>query len=208
MTLWDISPALHPGLATWPGDTAYAEERTWHLDETCPVNVSRITLSTHTGAHADAPLHYDPSGEAVGAADLSPYLGRCRVIDARAAGALVTPDLVEPHVEAGIGRYLFRTCERSQPESWDPAFTAVAPETVRLIGETGGKLIGIDTPSMDPQDSKTMDAHKMIRRYRMAILEGLVLDQVPTGDYELIALPLKLRDADAAPVRAVLRSLP
>ena len=81
MELWDISPPIRPGIPVWPGDTQYAEERTWHLDATCPVNVSKFTMSTHTGAHADAPLHYDAAGVPDGAVDLRPYLGPCRVVD-------------------------------------------------------------------------------------------------------------------------------
>ena len=208
MTIRDISPALHAGIATWPGDTPFAEERTWHLDETCPVNVSKITLSTHTGAHADAPLHYDADGEPIGAVDLDSYLGPCRLVDATKAGPLVTPDIVAPHLEDVPPRVLFRTLRQSTPDKWNEAFTAVDAATIDLLAGTGCRLIGIDTPSMDPQNSKTLDAHKAIRRHRMAILEGLLLDGVPPGDYELIALPLKLKNADAAPVRAILRDLP
>ena len=83
----------------------------------------------------------------------------------------------------------------------------MAPETVDLLAKSGVRLIGIDTPSLDPQESKTMDAHQRIRAHRMAILEGLVLDAIAPGDYELIALPLRLATLDASPVRAVLRPL-
>ncbi len=102
---------------------------------------------------------------------------------------------------------LLRTMRHSVADRWDENFTAVAPETIELIAESGGLLVGIDSPSIDPQNSKSLDAHNMVRRHRMAILEGLVLADIPTGDYELIALPLKLANADAAPVRAILRGL-
>lgn len=208
MTLWDISPPLRPGIPVWPGDTAYEEVRTWHLGPGCPVNVSRVTLSTHTGAHADAPLHYDAAGAPVGGLDLRRYLGPCRVVDARGAGPLVEPRHVEPALAPAIARVLLRTYERAPRERWDPAFTALAPATAELLARRGVLLIGIDTPSLDTQDSKTMDAHKAVLRHGLSILEGLVLDEVEPGDYELIALPLALAGLDAAPVRAVLRSLP
>ncbi len=105
-------------------------------------------------------------------------------------------------------RVLLRTYEHAPTTTWDSAFCAVAPETIDLLAAHGVKLIGIDTPSLDPQDSKTMDAHHRIRAHRMAILEGIVLDAVAPGDYELIALPLKFATLDASPVRAVLRALP
>ena len=88
--LWDISQPIRPGVPTWPGDTVYQAERTWALEGECPVNVSRITLSTHTGAHADAPLHYDAGGAAIDRVDLGRYLGPCRVIHAIGKGPLET----------------------------------------------------------------------------------------------------------------------
>jgi|SRR5208282_2890878 len=208
MRVWDISPPIRPGIPVWPGDTAYEETRTWHLDATCPVNVAKFTMSTHTGAHADAPLHYDAAGEPVGAVSLEPYLGPCRVIDLSGIRPVVRPDHVEPHLKGALPRLLIRTYEKAPRERWDPGFPAIAAETIALCAARGVRLIGVDTPSLDPQASKTMDAHKAVRRAGMAILEGLVLDEVPPGDYELIALPLKLANLDAAPVRAILRSLP
>ena len=207
MRLWDISPPLRPGIPVWPGDTPYEETRTWHLTEACPVNVSRVTLSTHTGAHADAPLHYDAAGAPVGGLDLERYLGPCRVVHA-IGEALIEPEHVAGHLGAGVTRLLVRTYEKAPIDHWDPNFAAVAPETIDLLAARGIGLVGIDTPSLDPQDSKTMTAHRAVRRHALSILEGLVLDAVAPGDYELIALPLFLAGLDAAPVRAVLREMP
>jgi arylformamidase len=210
--LRDISPPLRPGLAVWPGDTPFAQERSWTMGPGCPVNVSRITLSTHTGAHADAPLHYSADGAPAGALPLDRYLGPCRVIDVRAARGLVEPCHVAAHLAAELGltppRILLRTYDRVPLDHWDPDFTAVAPATIDLLAARGVVLIGIDTPSLDPAESKTLDAHRRIARHGMSILEGLMLDAVPPGDYELIALPLRLAELDAAPVRAILRDLP
>ncbi len=209
MTLWDISPAIRPGMPVWPGDTEFEEIRTWHLDASCPVNVSRFAMSTHTGSHADAPLHYDPAGPSAGAMGLEPYLGPCRVIDLsrEPVRPAVRPEHLRKRCEGAPPRILLRTYAQAPLDAWDGDFAAVAPETIAWLAARGAVLIGTDTPSLDPEQSKTMDAHKAVRRARMAILEGLVLDAVPAGDYELIALPLKLANLDAAPVRAVLRSL-
>jgi arylformamidase len=212
--IWDISPAIDTATPVWPGDTRVGIERVWKMEAGSPVNVGRVTLSPHTGAHADAPLHYDAAGAAIGAVPLEPYLGRCRVIHCLGAAPLVTPEHIAPYLDHranGAGdlppRVLIRTYERAPLAHWDSAFCAVAPATLDLLAERGVTLIGIDTPSLDPQDSKTMDAHQRVRAHRMAILEGLVLDAVPPGDYELIALPLKFATLDASPVRAVLRAL-
>ena len=207
MKIWDISAIMRPGMPVWPGDTPYEELRTWHLSPGCPVNVSRFTLSTHTATHADAPLHYDIEGTAIGNVSLEPYLGPCRVIDARNAGRVIAPKHFEDALNGTPPRVLFRTYERAPQEKWDANFTTVAENSIALLAKHGVKLVGIDTPSLDPQDSKTMDAHQVIRSNRMAILEGLVLDEIEPGDYELIALPLKLANLDASPVRAILRQL-
>jgi arylformamidase len=204
--LWDISPPLGPGFPVWPGDTPYEESRVWTIGPGCPVNVSRVTMSTHTGSHADAPLHYDPEGKPIGGLDLDTYLGPCLVLDATGRHPLVTPEVVAPFLGARPERVLLKTCAR-RPDAWNPDFTAVHPEAVDLLAASGCRLVGIDTPSLDPQESKTMDAHHRVRVHGLAIIEGLVLDRVAPGAYELIALPLNLAGLDAAPVRAVLREL-
>ena len=208
MTLLDISPPIDTATPVWPGDTPVGIERVWRMEAGSPVNVARLTLSPHTGAHADAPLHYDERGAPIGEVALDTYIGACRVVHCIGASPLVTPEHVAAHLADCPPRVLLRTYTNAPLDAWDSAFAAVAPETIDLLAEKGVKLIGIDTPSLDPQDSKTMDAHKRIRAHGMAILEGLVLDAVAPGDYELIALPLKFSTLDASPVRAVLRPLP
>ncbi|MEM6476416.1 MAG: arylformamidase [Pseudomonadota bacterium] len=204
--IWDISQKLRPGLPVWPGDTAFQQSRTWQMEEGSPVNVSALALSTHTGAHADAPLHYDPDAPDMASVGLVPYLGECLVVDARGVGPLIeVADL--PHLHSA-DRVLFRTFETFPHEAWDPDTTAIAPATIEWLAVQGVKLVGIDGPSIDPQTSKTMDAHKAVLKHDMRVLEGLVLDDVPEGRYELIALPLPIVGGDASPVRAILRELP
>jgi arylformamidase len=205
--IWDISPPVAPGSPVFPGDTPYAQEWSATLAPGCPVNVSRITLSPHVGAHADAPLHYDPEGAAIGAVGLDPYLGVCRVIHAIGKGSLVEWAHLEHAVRDIPARVLVRTYERMPADRWDAQLAAYAPATIERLAALGVQLVGIDTASIDPAESKTLDSHQVIRRLGLRVLENLVLDDVPEGDYELIALPLKLMTADASPVRAVLREL-
>jgi arylformamidase len=205
--LWDITPPVSTRTPVWPGDTAFQQEPAWQIGEHCPVNVGRITLSPHTGAHADAPLHYAADGAPIGAVELEAYLGPCRVVHCIGAAPAVQPAQIVHALDGVPPRVLLRTYANAPTSSWDPAFCAVAADTIALLARHGVLLIGIDTPSLDPQESKTMDAHRAVREHGMAILEGLVLDDVPAGDYELIALPLKFAELDASPVRAVLRSL-
>lgn len=206
--LYDITQALGPDTPMWPGDTPFGAARTWSYGAGCPVNVSRFEASTHAGTHADAPLHYDPEGTSIEGVELTPYVGVARLIDLRGCGPVVTPDMVAPALATPCARLLVRTYNRFPHDRWEPAFTTVAAETIALLAANGVVLIGIDSPSLDPQESKTMDAHLAVKAADMAILEGLVLDDVPAGDYELVALPLKLAGLDAAPVRAILRDLP
>ena len=206
--LWDISPPLHEGSPVFPGDARFTQRWAATIGPACPVNVSTLTLSPHTGAHADAPLHYDADGQAVGTLDLAPYLGPCRVIHAIGASPLIEWRHVAHGVDAGLpARVLVRTYERMPQAQWDDALAAYAPQTIERLADLGVTLVGIDTASIDPASSKTLDSHQVIRRRGLRVLENLVLDDVPEGDYELIALPLKLTTADASPVRAVLREL-
>jgi arylformamidase len=205
--LWDISPAIGPGSPVYPGDTPFALRWTWSIGHDCPVNVSELLMSPHTGAHTDAPLHYDAAGAAIADVPLDIYLGRCRVIHAIDAGPLVEPRHLDGALADVPGRVLIRTARHARIDAWDPDFAAIAPAAIDLLQAAGVRLIGVDTPSLDPANSKTLDSHQRVRAHGMAILEGIVLDDVPAGDYELIALPLKIRGGDASPVRAVLREL-
>lgn len=203
--IWDISPPLSASTPSFPGDTQYQQRWTAEIGPGCPVNVSAITMSPHLGSHADAPLHYGRGAPAIGAVDLDPFLGPCRVIHALDAGPLVTPAHLEHAAPDLPPRVIVRTFVKA-PTAWSPEFSAFAPETIGWLAARGVKLIGIDSQSVDPAASKTLDSHLQLLAHDMRVLENLVLDEVAAGDYELIALPLKLTDACASPVRAVLRA--
>ncbi len=206
--LWDISAPVHAHSPVFPGDTAYAQEWNAQISPSCPVNVATITLSPHVGTHADAPLHYDPEGASAGHVSLDAYIGPCRVIHAIGCGALIQWSDIAHAVNALPARVLVRTYPQMPVDRWDEHLTAFAPDTIERLAERGVQLIGIDTASIDPATSKALESHQVIRRRNMRVLENLVLDAVPEGDYELIALPLKFITADASPVRAILRELP
>jgi arylformamidase len=207
-TIWDISQTLRPGLPVWPGDTPFSIGRRWTLGDDSPVTVSRFETTVHAGTHADAPLHYSKTGQNAADVLLDAYVGPCRVVDARGAGEAITRTFVEVALVDPPPRVLFRTYAAFPHDEWIERFTAIAAEAIRTLAAKGVRLIGIDSPSLDPQDSKTMDAHLAVLAADMRVLEGLVLDDVPPGDYELIALPLKLAGLDASPVRAILRAPP
>ncbi len=208
--IWDISPPVQEGTPVFPGDTPYRQEWVATVSPGCPVNVSTLALSPHVGSHADAPLHYDNDGAAIGFVNLAPYLGTCRVIHAINCGPLIEWEHIAHALrttQAVPPRILVRTYEMMPVDHWDAELSAYTPATIERLAALGVVLIGIDTASIDPAESKTLDSHQAIRRLDMRVLENLVLDDVPEGDYELIALPLKLMTADASPVRAILREL-
>ncbi|MDF0606410.1 arylformamidase [Neisseriaceae bacterium TC5R-5] len=207
--LFDISPPLHSGLPVWPGDTPLVSELAWQLSADCPVNVARLTLSGHSGAHADAPGHFLSQGKGIGEVDLLPYLGPCRVVHCLRPGELISLSQLQEALQRQAGplppRLLIRSYQRFPLEVWDADFPGLDPLAIHWLAEQEVLLIGVDTASLDAMNSKTLDAHHAAANREMAILEQLWLDEVAEGDYELIALPLRLVELDASPVRAVLR---
>jgi arylformamidase len=205
MGLIDISPSLRVGMGVFPGDAVFRTAPTFTIGPGCPVNVAEIAMSTHCGAHADAPLHYDSNGASIDQLDLADFIGPARVIDARGKDALCRFDEIAAALDGAPPRLLFRLMDRIDPMVWPSGFRALAPDTVERLALRGIRLIGVDVPSVDPETSKELPSHMVCRAHDLRILENLVLADVAPGDYELIALPLKLSGLDAAPVRAVLR---
>lgn len=208
--LIDISPPVGPASPVYPGDAPYRRDWQSRIGPDCAINLSAITLSPHAGAHADAPLHYDAAGQSAGELDLEPFIGHCRVIHAIGCGPRVQwRDIAHalPADQTVPPRILIRTY-RLQPRQWDPELAGLEPELVERLAELGVRLIGIDSASVDPADSFALESHQALRRRGLRVLENLCLDAVKAGDYELIALPLKLIDCEASPVRAVLRPWP
>lgn len=210
MRIWDISEPLEPSTSTFPGDTPFSQEWVLRQESGGSCNVSTIRMSVHVGTHTDAPLHFDVAGADIAAVDLSLYLGRCRVVDVRGEGSppLVPATALTADVLRGAERILLRTRDRHDHRTWDEGFTAVGPAAARALAAAGVRLVGIDTPSMDHATSRELDGHHVLHEGGVAILENLDLTGVPAGDYELIALPLRIVGGDSSPVRAILRELP
>ena len=203
---WDISQTIRPSLPVWPGEPSFSMQRTAEITDDCPVNVSTMTLSTHAGTHADSPLHYYKDGMDSEQSPLEPYIGPCQVIDARhSVGNIKLNEILDIEIKAS--RVLFRTYNSFPHDHWSENFTAISTDVVKYLGSNNVVLIGTDTPSLDPQDSKTLNAHHAVKQFDMRILEGLVLDEIEDGVYELVALPLKIRSSDSSPVRAILREI-
>jgi arylformamidase len=205
--LYDATRSISNKLPNWPGDTPVEYGLTMSIRNGSSVNLGSISMSTHTGTHVDAPWHYLENGLRLDEVPLKTWIGICAVIDAREAQTL-TPDLLEGINLEGVTKVLFKT---GQPDVWTAfprEYTIVDPSLPEALCKHGIKLFGTDAPSVDHLTSKDLPGHKAFAAARVCILEGLALEHVPAGRYELICLPLKLERADGAPARVILRTLP
>lgn len=202
--IYDITPEMNPDLKVWPGDTPLSREVLLDMKNGHNFTLSTLRSTVHIGAHADAPNHYGLNSLDIGSRDLNYYVGKCQVISV----SVENYSRIYPHdvkVEIDAKRVLFKTLTFPDPYNFTNDFAALSPELIEFLHEHGVILVGIDTPSVDVFSSKDLPSHLAILKNDMAILEGIRLDDVSDGIYELIALPLKLKDFDASPVRAILR---
>jgi arylformamidase len=204
----DISPSLAPDLAVFPGDTPLSREVSRDTARGDTLTLSALRATVHLGAHADAPSHYGHGAPTMDQVDLARYIGPCRVLRVTASRGrrLAIADL-ENH-DVRTERLLIATGTYPDPSTFTPDFAGLEPVLVDWLHAHGVRLVGVDTPSVDDANDESLVAHRRFLANGMLILEGLRLDDVPPGDYELIALPLKLVGFDGSPVRAILRQLP
>ena len=224
--IYDISPPVMPKLAVWPGDTPLTREVLLDIDGGDNITLSTLRTTVHLGAHADGSSHYGKDAPAIHERGLDYYLGPCQVIriDIARATRITTEMFLDVAGQVSAGgeislaptaegpihltlRVLFATGTYPDPQNWNSDFAALSVELIDFLHDRGVITVGIDTPSIDLPDSKDLPAHKAVLRHDMAILEGLVLKDVPEGIYELMALPLPLVGFDASPVRAILRTI-
>ena len=206
MTFIDISPPIDSSIHVWPGDTPFMHSVNLDMNAGANITLSEIHTTVHVGAHADAPAHYVRDGMDIASRRLEFYIGRCVVlrVPVRRGERVIVEHLDGKVLSAP--RVLLRTGTFPDPRKWNNDFAYLSPALVEHLYQHGVMLVGIDTPSVDAFDSKVLEAHQAFARNDMAMLEGLVLDHVEEGEYELIAPPLRIRGADASPVRAVLRT--
>jgi arylformamidase len=203
MRILDISQPVTARTAVWPGDRPFALD--WTLSQAAgdSVNVAAVSLSVHTGTHIDGFRHVLQAG--AGAADmpLDAYVGPACVIDARGRAAL-DADLLDGVDADDTPRVLLRTRTDVDETRFPDDVAHLTPALAERLVRDGYRLVGTDAPSIDPLSSKTLDAHRILAAGKVANLENAVLTKVPPGRYILVALPLRVPDADSSPVRAVL----
>lgn len=200
----DISPIVSSKTAVYPQDTSFSRKIELSFSAGDNLELSSMTTSLHIGAHTDAPNHYKKDASGIDQRDLNLYFGPCQVIEVKAKrGERIRIEHLGG-VDIKTERVLLKTSSFPDPNQWNGDFNSYSPELVEFLCRKNVILIGIDTPSIDPADSKKLESHQIVAQNDMAILEGIVLESVSPGEYILCALPLKLKDCDASPVRAVL----
>jgi arylformamidase len=203
LRIHDISQPLGVATAVWPGDHPFELAWTLHQQHGDSVNLAALTLSAHTGTHVDAGFHVLGDGVKAGTLPLDRFVGPAVVVDATDVSTLDQRVLERFDVRTAK-RVLFRTRRSVDPAMFPTEFITPTPALAHELVKAGVVLVGTDAPSMDPFDSKSLDTHRVLLQAGVAIVENLVLSDVPAGRYTLIALPLKLTEADGSPVRAIL----
>ncbi|MEH7223996.1 arylformamidase [Bacillus sp. JJ1566] len=206
MKLIDISQPLNQTTQEWPNDHPFEFALSWSIEKASTVNVGKVTTSTHIGTHIDAPYHFDNDGKKVHELVIELYVGKARVIEISGKKEIGIEDL-QGFDLSGVKRLLIRTNSWKDRTKFPTSITSLKPEVASFLAGKGVQLVGVDTPSVDQLDSKDLLAHHHLHKNGIYILEGIVLDEVELGDYELIALPLSIEGADGSPVRAVLKNI-
>jgi arylformamidase len=206
--LYDITRTVTPSTHVWPGDASFSVTPVMRLANGASVNLTTLTMSAHTGTHVDAYYHYEKEGAHPAEMPLEAYIGRARVVTvAKHDGALLPEDFA--HVSlVGAERLLIHSWVSDLKDyEWPPDFPHLSIPLIDWLASLNTRLVGLDSPSVDAFNSTELMCHHALYRYKMVNIETLRLRGVPDGDYELIALPLKLDLACGSPVRAVLRPL-
>ena len=188
-------------MPSWPGDTPF--KRTAHA------NVSEVSTSLHIGTHIDAPCHYIQGGAGLETMPIAAGVGRARVIQIQDPEAIRIKELSGHTLEAGE-RVLFKTRNSAtlwKSDHFHTKYVSIAPETAHFLVEKGIKTVGIDYFSVGEYGPAGDETHRILLTAGIWIIEGLMLENVAPGDYELLCLPLKIVGSDGAPARAVLRKL-
>jgi arylformamidase len=202
----DISVPFDAGTPEWPGDTAFACGWAWQIASGASVNVSHLVMSPHVGTHADAPLHVRTGAAGADRLPLAPFLGRARVVDvSRVTGTISLADLREGGYTVETERLLLHTGRTVATGSFPATWPTLAPDAALTLARAGLKLLGVDAPSVDERESKTLAVHHALFDGGAYVLENLDLRGITPGEWELLALPMPMGAVDAAPVRALLR---
>ena len=210
MSDWiDISVPLRNGMVTWPGDAPFERTSTLAIANGDPCNLSQLSTTAHIGTHMDAPRHYLDGAAGIETMPIAASIGRARVIEIQDPEVIRTSEL-EPHHLAKGERVLFKTQNSGRcwkTDHFQKKYIYIVPETALYLAECGVQTVGVDYLSVGGFESGGPETHRILLQAGIWIIEGLNLEHVEPGEYELMCLPLKIMGGDGAPARAVLRKL-
>ena len=209
MKIYDITVPISAELPVYPGDPSIELERVMSLEKGDIANVTRLCCSTHIGTHVDPPSHFIDGAMSLDELPLETLIGTARVVDVGNVSAIDAAVLNRCDLN-GATRVLFKTRNSGfWPESktFHEDFVHIEPDAARRLVELGVQLVGIDYLSVEKFNFDEPATHLVLLGANVIIVEGLALRDVPPGDYELLCLPLKIKDGDGSPARVVLRSL-
>jgi arylformamidase len=191
----------------WPGDTPIALVRNHDMQHGELYTLSQITTTVHMGSHLDAPMHFVRDGHGVDQIDLNKLIGPCFVADLPNVDSIDAQSLEQANIPAHVTRLLCRT-RNSQywlrgDNVFHTDFVAIDPSGAEWIVQRGIQLVGVDYLSVGAYEGG-IPTHEILLSNGVVPVEGLDLSRIEPGEYQLICLPLKLKDCDGAPVRAVL----
>ena len=208
MPTFDISFPIRDGQRGFPGDPPVRVRRVRRLEAGAAYNLSALEMSSHTGTHVDPPIHFVAGGATIDRVDLEVLNGPARVIGIPEEEAAIRPERLAG-IPSDPPRWLFRTRNSAR---WAKTFdffedyVGVAPEAADAIVARGIRMVGIDALSIERDPTGSFPVHHTLLGRGTLIVEGLLLDGVPDGVYELSCLPLRIAEGDGGPSRAFLRS--
>lgn len=206
--IYDITRTISTITHVWPGDNPVQISHVLQLEQGDSVNLTTISMSPHTGTHADAYYHYETNGEYPSQLPMGVYIGKAQVVTVDKEDGPLTRDDFAHVILDDSERLLIHSHVSDLPDNeWAQTFPYLSVELIIWLAGKNIKLIGLDSPSVDAFDSTDLPSHHALFRHKMVNLECLQLRGVPDGLYELIALPLKLDGVCGSPVRAILRTL-
>ena len=197
----DATRPMYAGMPVWPGDVPCRHRATSRIAD-AGYNGSELCLSAHTGTHADGAYHVFDDGARIGDAPLDAFLGSAHVVDVDVDA--IDAAWLRAALTERCERLLLRTRAWADPRTFPARWPALTADGARYLVERGIRLVGTDAPSPDPVESTELPAHKALLGAGAGILENVLLDDAEPGEWELIALPLRLVEGDGSPVRAVL----
>lgn len=205
--VYDISVLLGSENVDYPGDHPYSRVVVSSISNGEVYNLSTLTLSAHSGTHIDAPAHFLEKGLTIDMYPLENFVTPAHVIHVKDAESIKPASL--DGLKTGRGdALLFKTANSTSGLStgglFSEKFVYLSEEAADVCVNLGAGLVGIDYISIDRYRDDTAPVHRKLLKNGILILEGINLRDVPSGDYTLLCPPIKMKGAEASPVRALL----